>query len=75
MHCSCKSFRFAQTENCWKQQHIQLNEQERTELVAFLANGNLGAKGFKRATALLELDRGKTLSSVAQPLGVSYPTV
>lgn len=30
---------------------------------------------FKRATALLELERGQTRSAVANTLGVSYPTV
>jgi putative transposase len=55
--------------------HIQLKKVERTQLLALLAKGKLGAKVFKRATALLELDRGKTLTAVAQTLGVSYPTV
>ena len=55
--------------------HIQLKKVERTQLVALLAKGKLGAKVFKRATALLELDRGKTLTAVAQTLGVSYPTI
>jgi transposase len=30
---------------------------------------------FKRATGLLELDRGKTLVAIAETLGVSYVTV
>jgi transposase len=55
--------------------HIQLKKLERTQLVALLAKGKLGAKVFKRATALLEMDRGKTLTAVAQTLGVSYPTI
>jgi transposase len=58
-----------------KENHIQLKEKERTQLEALLAKGKLGAKVFKRATALLELDRGKTMTAVAQTLGVSYPTV
>ena len=33
------------------------------------------ARVFKRATALLELDQGKTLTSVSKTLLVSYPTV
>ena len=33
------------------------------------------AKKFKRATALLELDRGKTYQAVAETLGVSHVTV
>jgi len=58
-----------------KKRHVQLKEGERAQLVALLGKGRLGVKVFKRATALLELDRGKTLSAVAQTLGVSYPTV
>jgi putative transposase len=58
-----------------KEKHVQLKEEERAQLVALLAKGQLAVKVFKRATALLELDRGKTLSAVAQTLGVSYPTV
>jgi hypothetical protein len=30
---------------------------------------------FKRATGLLELDRGKTLTAVAETLGIDYNTV
>lgn len=55
--------------------HITLKAAEREQLKAQLAKGKLPAKVFKRATALLELDRGKTMSAVAQTLGVSYPTV
>ena len=40
-----------------------------------LSKGKLSAKVFKRATALLELNRGKTLQSVAATLGVNYNTV
>jgi len=58
-----------------KKKHITLKAAERTQLQALLAKGKLSAKVFKRATALLELDRGKTMSAVAQTLGVSYPTL
>ena len=58
-----------------EKKQIQLKKQERTQLLALLAKGKLGVKVFKRATALMELDRGKTLSAVAQTLGVSYPTI
>jgi len=58
-----------------KEKHITLKAAERTQLQALLAKGKLSAKVFKRATALLELDRGKTMSAVAQTLGVSYPTL
>jgi transposase len=40
-----------------------------------LAQGSLPVKTFKRATALLELDRGKTLTAVAATLNVDYNTV
>ena len=58
-----------------QRQHITLTVAERAELETLLAKGKLAAKVFKRATALLELDRGKTLRAVAQTLRVSYPTV
>lgn len=58
-----------------KKKHIALKVAERKQLEALLAKGKLAAKVFKRATALLELDRGRTMQSVAQTLGVSYPTI
>lgn len=58
-----------------KKTHLQLRPEEREKLTAILAKGQLVAKVFKRALALLELDRGHTLSAVAQTVGVSYPTI
>jgi transposase len=58
-----------------KKQPLQLPHEERERLTALLAKGQLSAKVFKRALALLELDRGQTLSAVAQTVGVSYPTI
>jgi putative transposase len=55
--------------------HLQLRPEERETLMTLLAKGQLRAKVFKRALALLELDRGHTLSAVAQTVGVSYPTI
>jgi putative transposase len=55
--------------------HIELTDKERTELKTLLSKGQLSVKVFKRATALLELDRGKTMSTVAQTVDVSYPTI
>jgi transposase len=37
--------------------------------------GALRARTYQRATALLELERGQTLTAVVRTLGVSYPTV
>lgn len=56
-------------------QHITLNASDRITLEDLLAKGRLPVKTFKRATALLELDRGKTLSAVATTLAVDYNTV
>jgi len=56
-------------------QYVTLSDTDRTTLEALLAKGTLPAKTFKRATALLELDRGKTLRAVAATLAVTYTTV
>lgn len=55
--------------------HITLSEGDRSYLVALLKKGHLGVKQYKRATGLLELDRGKRLAEVAATLGVRYVTV
>jgi len=55
--------------------HITLREDDRSTLERRLSHGTLAAKKFKRATALLDLDRGTTLAEVAATLQVSYPTV
>ena len=56
-------------------QHITLSDTARSTLTDLLAHGTLSARKFKRATALLELDRGKTLVEVAATLHLTYPTV
>jgi transposase len=58
-----------------KKQHLKLRIKDRDYLESLLAKGKLPAKIFKRATGLLELDRGKTLQAVAETLGVCYVTV
>lgn len=55
--------------------HIILSEEDRSTLEQLLSHGTLSAKKFKRATALLELARGKSLVEVAATLQVTYPTV
>ena len=55
--------------------HLELTSTERSELEALLSKGQLGARQFKRATGLLELDRGKTIQSICETLGVSRGTV
>ena len=56
-------------------QHITLRDDDRATLERLLSHGTLSARTFKRATALLELDRGKTLQDVAATLQVHYTTV
>lgn len=58
-----------------KKQHVTLSDTDRTTLEKLLAKGTLQAKTFKRATALLELDRGKTLQAVGATVDVDYNTV
>jgi putative transposase len=56
-------------------QHIQLSQNDYDFLTNLLAKGQLPARVFKRATALLELHQGKTLTAVACTLHVPYLTV
>lgn len=58
-----------------KKDHVKLSEADRETLIAMLAKGSLKARAFKRATGLLELDRGKTFKEVAETLSVDYNTV
>ncbi len=55
--------------------HLELSEAERSSLTSLIAGGQLTAKVFRRATALLELSRGKSLAEVAATLSVTYQTV
>ena len=58
-----------------KKQHIQLDESERTQLAFLLKQGSLPARKFKRASAILELDRGRTFTAVAQTVGATKQSV
>lgn len=55
--------------------HLELTATDRSELEALLSKGHLGARQFKRATGLLELDRGKPIQAVCETLGVNRVTV
>lgn len=55
--------------------HITLSDTDRSTLERLLSHGTLSARKFKRASALLALDRGKSLVEVAATLQVTYPTV
>jgi putative transposase len=58
-----------------KKHHLTLTDVDRSTLETLLSKGTLSARSFKRATALLELDRGKTLADVAATLSVTYNAV
>jgi len=55
--------------------HVTLSQAEVKYLEGVLAKGRTSAKTFKRATALLELNRCKTLEEVSETLGVVNRTV
>jgi transposase len=54
-----------------KKQHVQLSEINRTYLEDLLRKGELPVKIYRRALALLELDRGKTYTAVAETVQVT----
>lgn len=54
---------------------LELSPTDRHYLEALLRKGTMGVKQFKRATALLELDRGKSITAIAETLGVSRSAV
>lgn len=58
-----------------KKQHVQLTETDRTYLENLLKKGSLPAKTYKRALALLELDRGRAFTEVAETVGMVIQTV
>lgn len=47
-----------------KKEHVKLRDQDRKQLAELLQKGALKARTFKRAVALLELDKGQTYTSV-----------
>ena len=58
-----------------KKEHVKLSETDRTYLQKLLKQGTLSARKFKRALALLELDRGRTFTAAAQTVGVTKQSV
>ena len=58
-----------------KKEHVNLSQEDRTYLENLLKKGSLPAKKYKRALALLELDRGRTFTEVAAIVGVVHQTV
>lgn len=58
-----------------KKQHVQLSLADRQYLENLIRKGDMKTKTYRRALGLLELDRGKTYSAVAETLQVSIPTL
>ena len=58
-----------------KKQHIQLSKTDRDYLEKLVSSGNLAVRVYRRAIGLLELDRGKSYSAVAETLDVNHNTV
>lgn len=58
-----------------QKQHVKLTVSDHRYLTTLLSKGQLSARCFRRATALLELHRGHTLDSVAKSLSVHPVTV
>lgn len=56
-------------------EHIKLSQADQDFLMTMISKGRLPARIFRRATALLELNRGKSLRAVSETLQVSYQTV
>lgn len=54
---------------------MNLQPADKVQLKKLLSKGSLTTKVFKRATALLEVNRGRTMVDVAETLGVSYQSV
>ena len=57
-----------------KKEHVTLSEDDRTYLQSVIKQGALPVKTYKRALALLELDRGRTYTEVAEIVGVVSQT-
>lgn len=58
-----------------KKQHIELTDTDRQYLENLINTGERTARQFKRAVALLELDRGQTYTRTAEIVGVTGTTV
>ena len=58
-----------------KKQHVQLSDIDREYLETLIGQGELPVKVYRRALALLELDRGQTYTAVSKTLQVTIPTL
>lgn len=58
-----------------KKEHVKLSEVDRQYLNGLVSKGQHQAKVYRRAVALLELDRGQTYSRTAEIIGVTQSRV
>jgi transposase len=58
-----------------KKQHVELSDADREYLENLISKGELNAKAYRRALALLELDRGQTYTAVSKTVQVSQITL
>lgn len=54
-----------------KKNHVQLSPKDEEQLLKMLKKGSLKSRTFKRITALLELNRGKTYQAVREVVDLS----
>ena len=54
-----------------KKAHVTLSDKDRTYLQSLIKQSDLAVKTYKRALALLELDRGRTYTAVAEMVGIT----
>ena len=58
-----------------QKEHIQLSQADRDFLLTLISKGQTSARIFRRASALLQLNRGKSLSAVAESLHVTRQSI
>lgn len=58
-----------------RKEHLKLTEDERSYLTTLTRSGQLKARKFKRALALLMLSEEKSMRDVSRTLNFSYPRV
>jgi hypothetical protein len=56
-------------------EHLTLSQADHHFLMTTISQGQLAARVFKRATALLQLHQGQTLCAVADSLQVTHQSV
>jgi putative transposase len=58
-----------------KKRHVKLSDADREYLEALISKGELTAKAYRRALALIELDRGEIYTAVSKTIQVTNTTL